>query len=279
MSRRLRTVALVVLTTLGGLAPATAQNFYQPRGRISGPPRDMTVDLGGGIKIELVLIPAGEFVMGSPDAEKGALASEKPQHRVQISQPFYIGRYLVTQEQWEAVMGNNPSGFQGPKDPVENVSWDDCQKFLDRLNRRAGGGRFLLPSEAQWEYACRAGSTRRFCFGDKDSELKDYAWYGATSGSQTHPVGEKKPNAWGLYDVHGSVWEWCADWYDPKYYANSPLRDPRGPARGTPRVLRGGSCDDDAAFCRSAIRGSARPGHRGVDLGLRVLRECVVQAR
>jgi formylglycine-generating enzyme required for sulfatase activity len=180
--------------------------------------------------------------MGSPDSDKGRQVSdEKPQHRVRITKPFYLGKYLVTQEQWEAVMGNNPSHFKGPKNPVEQVSWDDCQQFLRQAQREVGvrGGKFQLPTEAQWEYACRAGSTTRYCFGDDESGLGEYAWYDKNSGNKTHPVGEKKPNAWGLYDMHGNVWEWCQDWYDGGYYANSPTDDPTGP--GSNRVLRGGS--------------------------------------
>ena len=143
------------------------------------PAKEIAADLGGGIKMELVLIPAGEFLMGSPDSDNNASDSEKPQHRVRIVKPFYLGKYLVTQEQWKAVMGDNPSHFKGPKNPVESVSWHDCQKFLEKLNRKVGGGGFSLPTEAHWEYACRAGSTTRYCFGDDESGLGGYAWYGA----------------------------------------------------------------------------------------------------
>ena len=244
------------------------------------PKKELAVDLGNGIKLEMVLIPAGEFMMGSPDSDKDAGGEEKPRHRVQITKPFYLGKYLVTQEQWEAVMGNNPSHFKGPKNPVEQVSWDDCQQFLGKLNERfrgphpsplpAGEGTFQLPSEAQWECACRAGSTTRFCFGDDESGLGDYGWYGANSGQTTRGVGEKKPNAWGLYDMHGNVWEWCQDWYDGGYYANSPADDPTGPATGTIRVIRGGHWNYGAGICRSAIRKGCGPGDRYDGLGFRV---------
>ncbi len=196
--------------------------------------------------------------------------SEKPQHRVRITKPFYLGKYLVTQEQWQAVMGNNPSEFKGPKNPVERVSWDDCQKFLEKLNAKIGTqrGKFVLPTEAQWEYACRAGSTTRYCFGDDESGLGEYAWYYANSEKKTHPVGEKKPNAWGLYDMHGNVQESCQDWYDDGYYAKSPTDDPTGPAMDTDHVLRGGSWRRPASDCRSASRDLDVRGYHVSDLNL-----------
>ena len=235
------------------------------------PGKEIAVDLGGGVKLELVLIPAGEFLMGSPDSDNTS-RGEKPQHRVRITKPLYLGKYLVMQEQWQTVMGNNPSHFKGPKNPVERVSWDDCQQFFDKLNAksRPGGGKFRLPTEAQWEYACRSGSTEKYCFGDDEAQLGEYAWYTKNAGGQTHPVGEKKPNAWGLYDMHGNVWEWCQDWYNGEYYAHSLADDPTGSATGSIRMLRGGGWGSAAGLCRSAGRNVYAPGVRDDDLGLRV---------
>jgi len=235
------------------------------------PPKELTVDLGGGVKMELVLIPAGEFLMGSPDSDKDADQHEKPQHRVRITKPFYLGKYPVTQEQWEAVMGNNPSNLKGSKSPVENVTWNDCQQFLDKLNRREGNsvGEFRLPTQAQWEYACRAGSTTRYCFGDEESRLGEYAWYDANSARKTHSVGEKKPNGWGLYDMHGNVLEWCQDSDDGVHYAESPMDDPTGPAQVSNRVSRGGYWGGPARNCRSASRHGGWPGNRYIHVGLR----------
>jgi len=239
-----------------------------PKELTASPAKELTVDLGNGIKLEMILIPAGEFIMGSPESDKEAIASEKPQHRVRITKPFYLGKFLVTQEQWAAVMGNNPSSFKGPKNPVETVTWNDCQKFLEKLNAKIGTqrGKFVLPTEAQWEYACRAGSTTGYCFGDNESGLGEYAWYQLNSGDNMHPVGEKKPNAWGLYDMHGNAWEWCQDWHDGGYYAESPTDDPPGPATGSAHVFRGGCIYEQAWNCRSAsyYAHAERPGqHEG----------------
>jgi formylglycine-generating enzyme required for sulfatase activity len=173
---------------------------------------------------------------------------------VNIGRAFYLGRYEVTQEQWQAVMGGNPSKFPGAKNPVESVSWVDCQQFLGNLNAQGPRGSFALPTEAQWEYACRAGETGLYSFGENRAALDDYAWHCGNSRNKTHPVGQKKPNAWGFYDMHGNVQEWCTDWYDAEYYAQSPLRDPTGPTSGRLRVSRGG-CGTDAAWdCRAACR-------------------------
>ena len=234
-------------------------------------PKELAVDLGGGVKLEMVLIPAGEFMMGSPDSDKDTHANEKPQHRVRITKPFYLGKYLVTQEQWQAVTGNPRGTVKGPKNPVESVSWDDCQEFLKRLHEKVGERRFQLPTEAQWEYACRAGSTTRYYFGDKESELGEYAWYRKNSKTTSHPVGEKKPNAWGLYDMYGNVWEWCADRYGEEYYTHSPTDEPAGPEEGAGRVVRGGSWDAPATRCRSARRSPFNPRRGDYLLGLRVV--------
>jgi formylglycine-generating enzyme required for sulfatase activity len=243
-------------------------------GKAKSPPKKLALDLGKGVKLDLILIPAGEFLMGSPDSDKYAVKWEKPQHRVRITRPFYLGKYKVTQEQWEAVMGSNPSFPKGPKNPVDAVSWDDCQEFFDKLSAEMGPGigKFQLPTEAQWEYACRAGSTTRYCFGDDEAGLGEYAWFGTGQGLTGHPVGQKKPNAWGLYDMHGNVSEWCADWFDTfdfTYYAYSPTDDPTGPPTGTRRVYRGGSSSDHAARCRSANRTYELSGARGGELGFR----------
>jgi formylglycine-generating enzyme required for sulfatase activity len=230
-----------------------------------GPSQEVAVNLGGGVKLDLVLIPTGSFTMGDDH--------EKPAHKVTITKPFYLGKYEVTQEQWEAVMGNNPSHFKGPKKPVEQVSWEDCQKFLGKLNAKVGSGasKFQLPSEAQWEYACRAGSTGKFCFGDDEKQLDEHAWYGENSGNKTHSVGEKKPNAWGLYDMHGNVWEWCQDWYGA--YRAEAVDDPSGDTTGAYRVARGGGWRSVGRICQSAIRSVIGAGDD--NLGFRV---CLVPA-
>jgi formylglycine-generating enzyme required for sulfatase activity len=235
--------------------------------------RCLELGLGQGshansIGMEFVLIPAGEFMMGSSDADKEAFDNEKPQHRVTISQPFYLGKYTVTQAQWEAVMGSNPSGFKGRNNPVENVSWDDVQEFIKKLNQKEGGNKYRLPTEAEWEYAARAGTTSRYSFGDDAEALGRYAWYWGNSGKTTHPVGGKEPNGLGLYDMHGNVWEWVQDWYGG--YAGSLATDPRGPSSGSYRVIRGGSWIINAGYCRSAYRGLNTPDDRDNSVGFRL---------
>ncbi len=188
---------------------------------------------------------------------------------MQISQPFYLGKYEVTQRQWKAVMGNNPSRFKGDDQPVNTVSWNDVQAFIRTLNAREGEGTYHLPTEAEWEYAARAGTMTAYSFGDDPEQLGKYAWYSSNSGRKTHPVGQLKPNAWGLYDMHGNVWEWVQDWYGE--YAARMVSDPQGPASGASRVVRG-CWLGVARNCRAAIRYFLAPGDRGHFLGFRLAR-------
>jgi formylglycine-generating enzyme required for sulfatase activity len=234
-------------------------------------PKEITNSIG----MKLVLIPAGEFMMGLPDSASGS-SGEKPQHRVRITKPFYIGATEVTQWQYEKVMGENTSYLkESPSDaPVECVSWDDAREFCRKLSELAtekrAGRLYRLPTEAEWEYACRAGSTTKYCYGDDESRLGDYAWYSKNSNEKKHQVGRKKPNAWGLYDMHGNVAEWCEDRYDYQYYANSPTDDPLASPGGERRVYRGGGWPLDAEDCRSARREYNGPETRFNCLGLRV---------
>jgi len=318
-------------------------------------PETKTLDLGNGVSLELVLIPAGKFIMGTPEPESpwigGAILGtaglvvlllaaqvliravrqhrrpqfsllwlivvvlilgvaeyggfrawravqaarnfwqgESPAHAVTLTKAFYLGRFEVTQEQYAQVMGTNPSSFKGPNLPVEGmVSWDDakdfCRKASTILSRDrkgavgpladARGSEFRLPTEAEWEFACRAGTTTAYYSGDTEADLGRAAWYGANCNGTTHPVGQKEPNAWGLYDMHGNVWEWCEDWYEE--YPIGAATDPKGPATGTARVLRGGSWSSNPAICRAAFRISGDPVSRINYVGFRVV--VVVVAR
>jgi formylglycine-generating enzyme required for sulfatase activity len=213
-------------------------------------------------------IPAGTFQMGGNSDTN----TNQPIHQVHISKPFYLGKYPVTQAEWQAVMGSNPAHFKGTNRPVETVSWEEAQAFIAKLNAREPCDRYRLPTEAEWEYACRGGSELAYSFGDDASLLGEYAWYDGNSGNETHPVGEKLPNGWGLHDMHGNVWEWVQDWYDENYYRNSPGIDPVNEKPGSLRVIRGGSWDDAPRYLRSAYRGVDTPGYRGGGLGFRLLR-------
>ncbi len=224
--------------------------------------------LTNSIGMQMVLIPAGEFDMGDDSGD----SDERPVHRVRITRPFYLGTTEVTQAQYEQVMGENPGYFTGdPRRPVEQASWDDAQEFCRRLSQKEGK-EYRLPTEAEWEYACRAGTTTRFSFGDDEARLGDYAWYDDNSGNSTHPVGQKRPNPWGLYDMHGNVWEWCADRYAEDYYAESPPDDPVGPSSGLVRVLRGGSWNYGPNYARSADRSRYTPVLRFANDGFRAAR-------
>ncbi|MDR1086575.1 MAG: formylglycine-generating enzyme family protein [Deltaproteobacteria bacterium] len=222
------------------------------------------------IGVEFVLIPSGSFMMGADKNFEDASDDETPRHRVTISQPIYLGKYEVTQGEWVKVMGSNPSRFKGRSNPVENVSWDDAIEFIRRLNQKEGHSRYRLPTEAEWEYAARAGSTSVYSFGEDAGQLGLYAWYDGNSGRSTQPVGQKEPNAWGLYDIHGNVYEWVNDWYEENYYRSSPGTNHAWPSSGFLRVLRGGSWNSSTRDCRSAYRSSGTPGSRGGDLGFRL---------
>ncbi len=236
--------------------------------------RDKVVDLGGGVDMALVWIEPGTFMMGSPSGEDGRWSRET-QHRVTLSKGFWMGKYEVTQAQWQQVMGSNPSNFKGVKNPVEQVSWDACQDFLRKLNGKKGDGSFRLPTEAEWEYACRAGTTTALNSGKALTStsgscrnLDAVAWYGKNSSSTTHPVGQKAPNAWGLYDMLGNVYEWCQDWHGG---SSGSATDPTGASSGSYRVLRGGSWRYSAGFCRSAHRNAFEPTVRYNFVGFRVV--------
>ena len=200
-------------------------------------------------QMQFVRVSPGEFMMGCSDGDNDCGDEEKPAHRVRITKAFEIGKYEVTQAQWESVMGENYSEFKGANRPVEHVSWLDAQEFLRRLTSKQDGYRYRLPTEAEWEFAARAGTT-----GPYPGEPDEIGWYTETSGAQTHPVGQKKPNPWGIHDMSGNVWEWTEDWYDVTYYRSSPAIDPKGAPSGRYHTLRGGSWVDQALNARVSKR-------------------------
>ena len=252
-----------------------------------------TFSLPGGGEMAFVWVPAGRFRMGSPESERSWAVdrcedggserndcvrwygNEGPLHAVEISRGFWLGKYEVTQGEWSSVMGSNPSRYTGDsRRPVETISWNDVQEFIAKLNDAAGSSVYRLPSEAEWEYACRAGTLTRWSFGDGAGRLGDYAWYAGNyvPFSSTKAVGGKLPNGWGLYDMHGNVWEWVQDWYGEDYYKSSPRVDPQGPTSGASRVMRGGHFGAGAQYVRSAGRYDAPPGIRYYGIGVRLLR-------
>ena len=241
--------------------------------------------------MKLVKIPAGEFKMGSGksaaeiaklfDSKEEFYKSEHPQHLVRISKSFYFATTEVTQGQWKAVMKTTPWKGKGLVRKGDNyaasyVSWEDAVEYC-RLLSKKDVRKYRLPTEAEWEYACRAGSTKVYSFGSDASELKNYAWPRVRLNTfdvdkeYGHQVGQKRPNAWGLYDMHGNVWEWCSDWYGEDYYTKSPGVDPSGPASGSSRVSRGGAWFDDPQYFRSAYRTRFAPSLGGPDFGFRVV--------
>lgn len=223
--------------------------------------------------MKFVLIPAGKFEMGSPSEEMDRSDAEFPVHNVTIQNSFYLGRSAVTQRQWKKIMGNNPSYCKGEDHPVEMISWKDVQEFITKLNEKEGTDKYRLPSEAEWEYACRAGTQTRCFFGEDTSKLNDYVWHAGNSGDETHIIGCKKQNPWGLYDIHGNVWEWVQDvWHDN--YNGAPL-DGSAWDEGNSfyRVSRGCSWLCDTGFCRSASRFKRELDSCFANLGFRLLRE------
>jgi len=289
-----RTVAIVALLGALGLAFAAATlALTRQRGAVAAPEgepesiRGFAVDLGDDVVLEMVWIPPGEFLMGSPANEAGR-DDDETQHAVALAKGFWMGKYEVTQAQWENVTGNNPSYFKGdPRLPVENVSWLNCREFLDALNGRASElglardvlreGEFRLPTEVEWEYACRAGTTTPYHFGENISTDQANFRGPATRGDdlpdadlrKTLPVGSFPANTWGLHDMHGNVWEWCEDVYAA--YAEGSTVDVQDAGAHALRVLRGGAWGFPSKHCRSAFRSRIAPGHRSDFIGFRVV--------
>jgi formylglycine-generating enzyme required for sulfatase activity len=275
-------VGIVLLKTPGEMTAEEAKQLQQEQAAKHGVPALATLDCGGGVRMKVSLIPAGEFRMGSPDTDGGRHRDEGPQRTVRISKPFYLGATEVTQDQWHAVMDTEP--WQGEafakaagENAASHVSWDDATAFCKALAKKTGRP-VRLPAEAEWEYACRAGATTKFSFGDDDSELGDHAWFVDNTSFVGSPfaqrVGRKKANTWGLYDMHGNVSEWCGDWYGQEYYAaTGNTTDPTGSSTGTGRVLRGGCFGSVERNCRSAVRDGYAPGFRDDIVGFRVVVE------
>ena len=228
----------------------------------------ITIPVKDGVNIEMVKVEAGSFNMGATPEMENPYDSEKPVHRVTLTNNYYIGKYEVTQALWKIVMGSNPSNSKGDNLPVENVSWNNCQKFISKLNKLTGKS-FRLPTEAEWEFAARGGNKSRGYQYSGSNTIGDVAWYDGNSGSKTHAVGTKQPNELGIYDMTGNVLEWCQDWYDS--YSSSPQTNPTGAVSGSFRVLCGGSWGNSAGYCRSSCRGSNTPGSRNNFLGLRLV--------
>jgi formylglycine-generating enzyme required for sulfatase activity len=207
------------------------------------------------IGMEFILIPAVSFIIGTDDSFKNLddRNYESPRHEVTITKPFYIGKYEVTQAEWIEIMGTNPSKFIGPNNPVEMVTYEDTKEFIRRLNAKDGHLQYRLPTKAEWEYTARAGTDNSlYWFGDDEKALDQYAWYENNSDKRIHPVGEKSPNPWGLYDIYGNVWEWVEDWFGS--YPSEHVTDPKGVPEGFQKVHRGGSWYNSAEYTRSAIR-------------------------
>jgi formylglycine-generating enzyme required for sulfatase activity len=252
MKAKMQTLCLAILASTA---------VFGEKSRTSGETK--TITLPGGATMEMVWCGPGTFEMGSPADEAGRFENEK-RHSVTITKGFWIGKYEVTQRQWESVMHSNFARFKSPDGPVENVSWNDCETFIRRVNFSLGGV-VRFPTEAEWEYACRAGSDTPFSGG---ATISDVAWYDFNSDSRTHDAGRKQPNAWGIYDMHGNVLEWCDDWFSAA--PGDPV-DPKGPPSGAFKVLRGGCWFFYERDCRCAYRLKREPNTRNCIFGFRVV--------
>jgi formylglycine-generating enzyme required for sulfatase activity len=255
-----------IAALVGGCDKAQQKDLPKPAA-IDNPqaqPKDWTNSIG----MKFVWISPGSFIMGSPKNEEGR-SDDEIQHAVTLSKGFFMGIHLVTQEQWKEIMNNNPSHFKGKKNlPVDTVSWEECQEFIKKL-REKDNKPYRLPTEAEWEYGCRAGTRTAYNFGNNSDILNEYAWFAENNvPNTTHGVGQKTPNAWGLHDMHGNLWEWCQDWYGD--YPQNEVVDPQGPNTGKFRILRGGSWGDGPAFCRSAFRARTEPSDRNNTCGFRL---------
>jgi formylglycine-generating enzyme required for sulfatase activity len=248
-------------------ALAKAAKAAESKPAADPPPPEFVETMTNSIGMKLRLIPAGTFSMGDGDADG-------PPHTVTITKPFYLGVCEVTNAEWKNVMRKVPGRSKDDDLPVSNVSWDDAMKFcwmLTTLPEERDAGRvYRLPTEAEWEYACRAGTATTFSFGDDESLLEDYGWFRGNAANESHPVGEKKPNPWGLHDMHGNVWEWCSDFFSRDAVAAGPATDPQGPDDGSSRVRRGGGWKYTASTCKSSQRTGSGPSNRDDAIGFRV---------
>jgi formylglycine-generating enzyme required for sulfatase activity len=280
MYRVLLAALVIVTTSLFVVDCETASGDDAPKPKKPGTPKEKILPL---FVEEFVLISPGKdkfpesFVMGS--ADEAAPASEKPAHKVTFKRPFRIAKHEVTQELYELIAGKNPSKWPGPRNSVEMVSWDEARDFCDKVTTELRKQKLIaadevvrLPSEAEWEYACRAATTTKFSFGDKVEDLGDYGWFTGNAKGNDPPVGQKKPNPWGLYDMHGYVWEWCADaWHDN--YQGAPADGSARDAKDSKRVIRGGAWTEQAELCRSAFRRGVAADSRTAAIGFRCILE------
>lgn len=256
-------IALIAMTFVAGTVGAAEKKKTKKVAK-SEASQNFTDATSG---VEFVWVPGGCFRMGDTFGDGGPM--EKPVHEVCVD-GLYVGKYPVTQIQWERVMGTTPSKFFGKQLPVEQVSWDDAQSFISRLNSQSGK-KYRLPTEAEWEYAAKGGKEHKFAGTNSALELEDYAWNSQNSGGKTHPVGEKKPNPFGLYDMSGNVFQWCSDWYDENYYGYSPKDNPQGPSAGRYRICRGGTWQLPASALTIRYRTTPRNPDSDLSYGFRIV--------